>query len=64
MAPVTVMNTALTANSSSLAVVVLMPTWVATVSSSPITRSARPRRERLMRARSASTRASMASNCQ
>ena len=64
MAPVTVMNTALTANSSSLAVVVLMPTWVATVSSSPITRRARPRRERLMRARSASTRASMASSCQ
>ena len=64
MAPVTLMNSALTANSVSLAAVMLMPTWAATVSSSPMMRSAKPSRERWMNQPDTSTIAASASNCQ
>ncbi|MNV82312.1 hypothetical protein D3C71_1760380 [compost metagenome] len=64
MAPATVMKAALSVNSSTLTRVVLMPTCTATVSSSPITRSASPSRVRAIQARRPSTSASSTSSCQ
>ena len=64
IAPTSVMTVALIVNSATLAKVVSIPQCFATVSSSPITRSAKPRRERAISQPSRNTAAVSASNCQ
>ena len=62
-APVRVMNIAETTNIVTLANGTLTPTWRATVSSSPITRSARPSRVRRNRQPTKNTITARASRC-
>ena len=58
------MNTVLSTNSATLARVVSMPEWRATVSSSPMARKARPSRERPIQKPMANTRTASARSCQ